>query len=258
MESNTASFTLGGVFFEIIDDVVEVKRNIKLTALPTDLVTGLAALSYSVPPDQRGPFLDALSPFQIASKIWCTALVTAYEENIMRSQNRALAWDTILYFGSWFGQQHAFVKRSINGGEVTRAILVDVDPVASRVSRDLVQLDPYRSGAISTIVKDVHEFVDTMDAESFGRTLVVWNGIEHFRPEEIIRTLKSLEHCAVLMQSTSMHGDDHGNIHTSVNDLLDLVTAAERDEEDGFSTEYEGTLSCEYGERFMVLSVPDR
>ena len=204
--------------------------------LPTALVCGLAAMSYQFP-EQKQPILDALTPFQIVSKIWssqCVQDVMQLEDSVEHQQ--------MIFVGSWFGQQSAMMARWAGGYGEWTVQLVDKDLEACRVAQTLLRTDSYHRRLQPKVVnRDIFEL--TFDPG----TLFVWNGLEHFESSDVEAFLEKHTECAFVFQSTSMPANDHINL---ANDISDLLTVLPTGWDDGIL--YKGELSTQIGSRYMM------
>lgn len=229
--------------FEVagLDFTIEEEANFQINpmaalTLPIALVSGLAAASYQFP-EQKQAILDALTPFQIVSKVW-SALCTQR----MMSLADADEAEKLVFIGSWFGQQSAMMARSAPDYKSWSVQLVDKDPDACRVAQALIRCDSFHRRVAPVVTpRDVFEL--TFDPGS----ILVWNGLEHFDSAQVETFLSRHTECAVVFQSTSMPANDHVNLAHSVDDILKAVPSGW---DDGIL--YRGELITSLGSRYMM------
>ena len=228
-------FEVAGTDFTAVLEEGQFELNpASVLALPLSLVCGMSRASYEFV-EQKQALLDALSPFQIVSKMWSITATASMLERVPDT-------DHIVYVGSWFGQQSAIACRHIpNYGEFV-ITCVDKDPAATHVGRYLLKCDSYhRRNLPDFVTKDIFE----MSFEA--NTLFVWNGLEHFDANEVEKFLERHTECSFIFQSTSMEAADHTNLAHDVEDLLNVLPAAW---DDGIV--YRGEIECDLGSRYMM------
>lgn len=234
--TNVKNFEVAGMSFLLTEEGRFQYSPMTTLGLPVALVCGLAAASYEFP-EQKQAILDALTPFQIVSKIWSSQCA----QDIMRMEDSDETRH-IVHVGSWFGQQSALMVRS--GAYYDWSVqLVDKDPEACRVAAALLRMDSYHRRAKPVITPR-----DIFELETFAPgTTFVWNGLEHFEPADVEKFLDRNSECAFVFQSTSMPATDHNNLAFCVDDILKAVPAGW---DDGIV--YKGELQTELGSRFMM------
>lgn len=246
-------FALGGVFFSLFeyedpDEESSIQFRSPALSLPADVVTGLANLSWSFQ-DQRQAILDALSPFQILSKMWATYI--AGEALALSGQKEVRA----VFPGSWFGQQLSLLRRN-SRLRLHHPILIDMDPRAVEFSKSLLfTCDPFGLGdgekkaifhAGDIFSKEVQDHEDWMGLPD--DTLFVWNGLEHFDPEKTKELISKWPSASFCLQSTNMEAEDHNFTCESIEDLLSYVPADRKAD-----IRYVGEIQADFGTRYMVM-----
>jgi hypothetical protein len=231
-------FEIAGLVIELINEEGEFTLNpaTNLT-LPVSLVCGLSAVSYSFA-DCRQAVLDALSPFQIASKIWSSQAA----QNVMQFPG-AQEERSIVFVGSWFGQQSAMMARSATHYMEWNITLVDKDPIAHEVAKTLLSKDSYHRRCSPDLVND-----NIFNMAFDPGTVFVWNGLEHFEYMDVGDFLTRHSDCAFVFQSTSMPATDHINLAQDLDDLLKVIPS-DWDEK----ILYRGELSTNLGSRYMMV-----
>lgn len=209
--------------------------------IPVDLVTGLVSHTYERP-EWKQPVLDALSPFQITSKLWATSvLAKIIGEDYERSP--------ILFFGSWFGQMNSLLARKMLNYHNRRVALIDIDPLACQMAQYVRESDQWlisqQDVAIvcgDALTYDLSAFADECGAEP----IVVWTGIEHFEEGKVKRYIEDHQGAKAiyLLQGTNMPADDHVNPITSCEALEQYFDS---------SPIYSAELKTELGSRFQLV-----
>jgi hypothetical protein len=230
-------FEIAGTKFELVlDDGVFNANPSSLLTLPTALICGMSSASYQFP-EEKQALLDALSPFQIVSKYWSTM---AINELVLLDPNV----ETIVFVGSWYGQQSAMSSRFVRDYRDHRIYLVDKDPVASRIAQYLIKHDSYHRRCEPVVwMKDIYD----LSSEFPPDTLFVWNGLEHFDNNDVEKFLEQNTESTFLFQSTSMEAKDHANLARDIEDLLAPLPAGW-----DAGVVYRGELQCELGSRYML------
>lgn len=203
--------------------------------LNLDYVSKLISFTYGNSLDFKQSVFDALTPFQLASKMWAS--------NCMRlmfqiAQERSTPVDQLVYIGSWFGQQHVFANLYLDNS--LPALLIDKDPNANHIA------DVCFAESRVTNVKFQTLDIANFDWDSLSdSSMVIWTGCEHFDPDEIKRATEDhdLTDQTWILQGTDMPAPDHTNLIANENDLAKY-----------FYTEpvYLGKMSTPIGNRFMV------
>lgn len=184
--------------------------------LPIDLVSGLVSQTYARP-EIKQQVLDALSPFQIASKLWA---VSVLHKIIGDDYERS----PFVYFGSWFGQLNSLMARRI-ANYVTRDVMMfDIDPQACSVARWIVEQDQWQqpTNQVKAILGDALQFdLSAFADETAASPIVVWTGVEHFDAEAVKRYIKDHEgaKAVYLLQGTDMPAPDHVGLVSSCEEL---------------------------------------
>jgi hypothetical protein len=245
-------FTLGGVPFYLIEyyhreEGLSASLSETFLTLPSELVCGLANQSF-IHPKQKQAVLDALSPFQVFSKVWATQILGSIVGKVAQQERQ------FIFPGAWFGQQSSLMHRNTRF-RMRDTILVDMDPEACQVAESLLDSDTYsRNGNVSIINSDffkINEGKET-DQEIWHnrdpQAIYVWNGLEHFDPQTVKCFIADHPFSTFCLQSTSMMAEDH--IHTC-NDILDLLDYIP--ESKASSVEYAAEVSVPFGSRYMVI-----
>lgn len=232
-----AEFEIAGTQFErVLEEGKFFANPSSALTLPISLVCGMSSASYQFP-EQKQALMDALSPFQIVSKFWSTMAL-----------NNLLMMDpdieTIVYVGSWFGQQSALASRYVRNYLSWKVELVDADPEACRVAQYLINHDSYHQRNQPTVrIADIFTLRDKYQEN----TVFVWNGLEHFDNDEVEKFLESNTGSSFIFQSTSMEADDHTNLATDIEDLTSCIPPGWDD------IVYRGEILCELlGSRYMM------
>lgn len=180
--------------------------------LPIDLVSGLVSQSYARP-DIKQQVLDALSPFQVLSKLWATSVLSKIiGEDYERSP--------FVYIGSWFGQLNSLMSRRVDNYLTRDVIMLDMDPTACAVSKWLVEHDQWQSPTtqVKVILGDAMLFdLSVLADDQAASPIVVWTGVEHFDPKAVKSYIN--DHAGAkavfLLQGTDMPAPDHvGLVHS--------------------------------------------
>ena len=229
-------FEVAGTMFTLEQEGRFQLNPVSTLGLPTALVCGLASASYTFV-DQKQAILDALTPFQIVSKIWSSQCV----QDMMMLED-ANEVQRLVFVGSWFGQQSAMMARSAQSYQEWKVQLVDKDPEACRMAQALIRMDAYHRR-----VQPVVTPRDVFDLTFEPGSLLVWNGLEHFDANAVSTFLERHSECAVVFQSTSMPAHDHVNLASCVDDILRAVP---EDWDDGVL--YKGELTTDLGSRYMM------
>lgn len=252
MSMETSKFTIGGLSLDLIEDAdnefVFVPSSFQL---PVDLVCGLSAASYEFP-DQKQNILDALSPFQIASKLWSTSISCDVIDEIGNDQKLM-----VVFPGGWYGQQSALMCRRSHEYRSAMKCVIDKDKKSLDVFMKLIECDPYhKMFAPSYVCADFFADIDwngqseelkskIVSMREGGNFVYVWNGIEHFDEDEVKDLIVNCPEATFVMQSTNMKHDDHSALCESLEYLCDYVPM-DRD------IMYKGELKCDLGSRFMI------
>lgn len=246
--SREREFMLGSVNFHLTEyrdpDSFQREfhyRDVDIT-LPLQLVTGLVNLSYSHI-DQKQAILDALSPYQIASKLWATRVIEG-----CLSEDRFYPWQCVLP-GSWYGQQASLLARSRM--QIQRYLLIDKDPKACAVAaRLIVEADGFNRKDITTVIdKSIFTCGAPWNEWSKGPTLFVWNGLEHFDRGLVQKFLSDNPYFSFCLQSTNFQdAEGHETLCTDIQYLLDYVPESHHS-----LIRYAGELQTNLGSRYMVL-----
>lgn len=180
--------------------------------LPVDLVCGLASQTYARP-DIKQAVLDALSPFQTASKLWATSVLhKIIGDDYERSP--------FVFFGSWFGQLNSLMARRITNYVTRDVVMLDIDGEASAVAHWLLKQDQWQqpTDQVKVVLGDALQFdLSAFADEQAASPIVVWTGIEHFDAEQVKRYIKDHEgaKAVYLLQGTNMPAPDHvGLLHS--------------------------------------------
>lgn len=180
--------------------------------LPVDLVCGLSSQSYARP-EIKQQVLDALSPFQVVSKLWATSVL-----------NKILGDDyersPMVFVGSWFGQLNALMSRRLNNYVTRDVVMLDMDPGACAVARWMVEQDQWQSPTdqVKVVLGDALQFDLSVFADEHAASpIVVWTGVEHFDPQAVKNYIRdhSGAKAVYLLQGTNMPAPDHvGLLHS--------------------------------------------
>lgn len=204
----------------------------------TEYQTELVSMSYGTYERSiKQDVLDALSPFQMVSKLWLTSLLVS-----RKIPHWGLLQDPTSYvlIGSWFGQAMAMLRSRTDcvGYLFERPItLIDKDPLASRLGIQLLE----KQFTNASFVTD-----DVFNVEIPGtRNLFLWPGVEHFQEQDVMDHIAAHDKGNVwILQGTNMTDADHKNPINYVSQLLRYF-------HDG-QVLYTGELKCNLGTRFMV------
>jgi hypothetical protein len=251
--STERALALGGVFFSLSeyedpDDESNVTFRTPSLGLPADLVTGLVNLSWSYP-DQKQAIFDALTPFQIMSKMWASHIVG---ESLSKTGQREVR---AVLPGAWFGQQLSLLRRNARM-RLIHPILIDMDARATEFSKSLLYTcDPFAVG--DGLKEALFHTNDIFDPEFQKHedwmglpddTLFVWNGLEHFDPVKAKELIVRWPNASFCLQSTNMEAEDHNFTCESIEDLLDYVPAGRKAD-----IKYVGEIQADFGTRYMVM-----
>lgn len=180
--------------------------------LPVDLVCGLASQTYARP-EIKQQVLDALSPFQVMSKLWATSVLNKIiGDDYERSP--------IVFFGSWFGQLNSLMSRRLANYVTRDVVMLDIDPQACAVARWVVEQDQWQqpTNQVKVVLADALYFdLSSFADEHAASPIVVWTGIEHFDADAVKRYIKDHEgaKAVYLLQGTDMPAPDHvGLLHS--------------------------------------------
>lgn len=180
--------------------------------LPADLVCNLVAQTYAKP-ELKQPVLDALSPFQVLSKLWASSvLAQIIGDDYERSP--------FVYFGSWFGQLNSLMSRRVSGYMSRPVTMIDQDPVACEIAKLVLEADQWQTAKglpehIQIVNGDCTHFDLCAFADTWGAApIVVWTGVEHFTEKSVVEYIECNEDCnaVYLLQGTNMPADDHINL----------------------------------------------
>lgn len=218
-------------------------------SLTTDIVCGMSRLSYHMPQFKQ-EVLDALSPFQIVSKLWAAGII----RNVADYEHSP---DRIAFFGSWFGQQSALLSRQIRGYSNNEVFLVDKRKDACEAAEFLLRGDDKHSegGNVKIVQQDAltWEFPAVNEKiAGFVNDLVVWNGIEHFDMLGVAEYINAHPKVAFCLQGTDLQDPDHINLVKSINDLIEILSDDRREQ-----ICYAGQIQCEFASRFMLFVLPE-
>ena len=216
----------------------EVKSNFPVPLLKnidlgfSEVASCLVSHTYGASEVRRQAVLDALSPFQILSKLWLTSLLKLYVRD----------YNNVVIVGSWFGQLAPMIHQVSEGKKFY--LLVDIDPTACYVANDLTEKLGLNARVLSADVFDIY----LSDHLANLKTLVVWSGVEHFHKAKAtswIQAQSSKLPISWVLQGTDMAGDDHISPVYSPEDLEHYFY-------DG-SPVFQGELKTSLGSRFMTL-----
>lgn len=210
--------------------------------LPVDMVTTLASLSYKYP-DIKQPVLDALSSFQILSKLWAASVMSKVIVKGSRSR-------PFVHFGSWFGQLNCIMARQVPEYLYSKIVLIDQDPLACLVAREVIKNDYFFNGSESLITVITGDALD-FSLKDFADTLqqkpvVLWTGVEHFKYNDVADYIDRYADVGAtyLLQGTDMPAEDHVCPITSCNQLEQYF--------DGTPL-YSASLKADVGTRFQIV-----
>jgi hypothetical protein len=198
-----------------------------------DYVSRLVATSYVRDEAHTKAVLDALTPFQLASKMWAANALRILVDQ--RSNRGPIG--RILYVGAWFGMQHAIANFYLQSEH--KAVLMDKDKESLRVAR--LCYDASGITNYDTVVMDVKDYNwTTMESNS----IVVWTGCEHFADSEIERAVNEADNdTRWLFQGTNMEGEGH------INPISHPAELAKYFHDEPI---YTGTMTTPVGKRFQV------
>jgi hypothetical protein len=212
------------------------------THLPADLVCALVSNSYKKEHWQKQT-LDALSPFQIVSKLWATSVLShIIGDDYERSP--------LVFFGAWFGQLNSLLARRLANYAQRQVVLIDRDPDACEMSEYVRDTDAWLAAYkpnINVICGDALSFDLSAFADTVGATpIVVWTGVEHFDESQVKQYIDDHGEAKTvyLLQGTNMPAPDH----------LSLIDSCEALEQyfDGTPI-YSARLKTAIGDRFQLV-----
>jgi len=233
-------------------------------SLPTDMVTGMSRMSYRYP-ELKQEVLDALSPFQIQSKLWMCSVV----RDVLDHEFSA---DRIAMFGSWFGQQAALLSRQVRGYENIKTYLIDQREIACLAAKFMLDSDEKYThgskvefsrsdalkwefpGSVQKNSSDNPNFpsVQALRNAVFDQDMIIWNGVEHFDRQEVLAYVRNHPDVAFALQGTDLPDPEHTNKVLSEDDLLSMVP-----EERHESIVYLGSLRCDFATRYTAVLLPE-
>lgn len=226
-------FKFGLVEFELTQSSSDIELDFEFGTFWNSYASGLVSLTYSDEfKSQKQAVLDALSPFQLASKTWAKSVLEKYD-----AQSEP---HVVYHLGAWYGQLAAMMLASASFSEV-KHVLIDRDPVASQAQRVLF-------GSRSDLVVSNSDALSLRPSQS-RCNVVVWSGLEHF-PEESIKSIASHvpSGTRVLIQGTSLPDDDHVTPIDSLESLKDRTHYFHDSQ-----ILYSGELKTNFGSRFMLV-----
>ena len=241
IESRIAVF--GGLTLQFVmpnqpDDEAALSLAYLSTYMPSNFFTSLVRQSYNRSPEFKQAVLDAMSPFQIASKMWAANAVQflASEYDI----------DHLFYLGSWFGAQSAFDHKAHPDLVEARKTYLDRDAEVISVARQC-HTDNFTAGRSTWLICDISTDTsfERFETEANDTSVVVWTGIEHFDPKVIQHLVDEFPPTTKwVLQGTDMPAPDHANVVTSLSDLTKY-----------FNTEplLLGEMRTVLGTRFMAV-----
>lgn len=203
------------------------------TFVNVNLVTSLSRQTYGKSQEFQQSVIDALSPFQIASKMWAA--------NALHSFLSAEVNTNVFYLGSWFGVQSIFDHHKILHLDDVHKTYVDIDSLALQVSEEL-----HHNNRTNNNSEWLNQSVWDMASEEFPEnSVIVWTGIEHFDLIAIQEFIdKAPRDVRWILQGTNMPAADHINLVNSTNDLSKYFNA------DPFLL---GEIKTPIGSRFMAV-----
>lgn len=216
----------------------EVKSNYPVPILKdadvgfSQISSCLVSHTYGASEARRQAVLDALSPFQVLSKLWLVSLIKPYLKE----------YDNIVIVGSWFGQLAPMIHHIAEENKFY--LLIDIDPDACYVANDLTEKLGLNSRVLSADVFDIY----LSDHLANLKTLVVWSGVEHFHKAKAtswIQAQSSKLPISWVLQGTDMAGDDHISPVFSPEDLEHYFYNG--------SLVFQGALKTSLGSRVMTL-----
>jgi hypothetical protein len=231
----------GGLPLEFITPVQENQDQVMLLSkltwnLPIRFVASLVRETYSKGTAFQQSVIDALSPFQLASKLWASNAVRYI--TITRSKPISC----IYYFGAWFSLQGALDRLIVGEGfKQPKKIYIDLDATSLMVGQG-AHVDNGTAANSNWQCQNVWS-LDPLILEP--NSLVIWTGIEHFDPVKIKQLIEyASSNITWLLQGTNMPADDHTNLVHSVEDLSKY-----------FNTEplLQGEMKTPIGSRFMAV-----
>lgn len=182
----------------------------------------LGALMGAVVENKEVNYVDALSQFQVESKIWLVNELA----NIDEHKNG-------LFIGGWLGISSYWLSETNRVEKITN---LDLDESAIKFSDRLNAYNPkYKSGIVSNI--------DEHDLSHYD--LIVNTSSEHMSDEWFVRVP---EGCTVAIQTNDFHEiEEHIN---TVQDLDDLKSKYPMT-----TIHYEGVRDCDRYNRYMLIGV---
>lgn len=199
----TQNFEFGGVQFEIEEEWTNGKSYRPLAPylhqVPhaySSFMSHLVALTYEPQAHyQKQDVLDALSPFQVMSKMWAATLF----------QHLAVSPRKILYPGAWYGQLYALIQvLGFNGQHNAEHDLLDKDGRMKWWHTELL-----KSFTFKTVLQDLNQ-LHAEDLKEYD--VVLWTGVEHFDNDLVQATVSSLApQTLVILQCTDLKDEDHIN-----------------------------------------------
>ncbi len=208
-----------------------------------ELFSLIAANSYrSV--DTRLSALDAITPFQVMTRLWCSAGTSIQIHRLHHEPVR------IIYAGSWYGQQLALdLVSKVNDDRVISADLVDIDSQAISISEYVV--GHYVSHPnLSDVVFNCRDVLTYHRDSPYPHVLVV-SGAEHYDRDKLKQWITD-ESCrivqpAVILLGTDMKAPDHVYSYSHYTSLRSLLPST-------YTVDYGGQMRTALGSRFMVVA----
>ena len=223
-------------------------RYMPVQVVPIEVVSGMSRLTYSNPKMVQ-QVLDALSPFQLMSKMWAAQICATFLDNTREGQSITHATMP----GSWLGQQSAFLCRASRTYSDVQVSMIDSDYQAVQAAKLLHTWDSYHNRMnVDFVHSDI--FSDSLNDDennlenSLSKRLIIWNGLEHFDPEKVKKFLQK-SNASICLQSTSMKAEDHSHTVNCIEELLEYLP--DRYADRGY---YAGSLEGPLGVRYMVLA----